>query len=110
MTQEELDQFLVDNKEAVMLAARQAILDKVTSDIKWKLPDTISAQVTEFLAKEIAPEVDKILHDEKDGIIAAARAASVAIGDTLSKALATKAEEALSGYRAREVFKSLFGY
>ena len=92
-----------------MRAAKDAVLAKITQSVQWNLTDVVHQQVQAFLTTEIAPEVEKLLQDEKDGIVAAARAAVAEIGNALSQTMVKTAAESLKGYKAREIYKALFG-
>lgn len=109
MTEQELTEFLEKNKDAIMSATRNAIIEKVQESVRWNLPDSIQQTVSTFLKDEIAPEVAKALADQKGAIIAAAKASAVALGNTLAEKFTEQAVKSMDGYRAEAVFKALLG-
>ena len=109
MTEQELAKFLEDNREAVMKASRDAIIEKIKDSMKWSLPDAVHQTVTEFLKTEIAPEVGKMLVAEKEMILGAARKSAAALSNTLAEKMMLAVTTNLDGYRAEEVFKALLG-
>lgn len=109
MTEDDLKKFLDENKDAVLAASRTAILEKIKDSMKWSLPDSVHQTVNEFLAKEIAPEVGKMLMDQKGAILDAARKSAAALSDELAKRMMEKVTKELDGHRAQEVFKALLG-
>lgn len=109
MTEDDLKKFLDDNRESILKSARDNIIARISEGMKYQLPDTYAKVVAEFLEKEIAPEVGKILMGQRGAIIAAVTASAATIGDELSKKMTETALKALSGYNANEIFKKLMG-
>ncbi len=109
MTEAELSKFLDDNKDAIMSATRNAIIERIQEQVKWSLPDTIQTTVATFLKDEIAPEVAKALAEQRGPIIAAAKKAAVALGNTLAEKFTEQAVKSMDGYRTEAVFKALLG-
>jgi hypothetical protein len=109
MTQEELTEFLSQNKDHFLEATRKAVMEKVTESVRWSLPSDVHETVSTFLKTEIAPEVAKFLAEQKGPILAAAKQAAVDLGNELAKKMTEQAVKSLDGYRAEEVFKALLG-
>jgi hypothetical protein len=109
MTTDELSKFLEDNRDAVLDATRKAVLEKVTESVRWNLPDTIHQTVASFLKDEIAPEVAKMLQEQKGPILEAAKKSAAALSDELAKRMMETVTTNLDGYRAEKVFKALLG-
>lgn len=109
MTEAELTKFLEDNKDAVLAATRAAVIEKIKDSMKWSLPDTVHTTVADFLKTEIAPDVSKMLADQKGVILEAAKKSAVALSDKLAQEMMKVVTESLTGYRAKEVFEALLG-
>lgn len=110
MTEDELSAFLEDNKEDILRASKDAILDKITATLSYQLPSFVTDEVTKFMRDEIAPAVADHLQSEKGAIVAAVKKAASEIGDELAKQMVAKAAANMTGYRSHDVFKSLFGH
>lgn len=108
MTEEDLKKFLDDNKAAILEAGKAAIIEKITEQMKWHLPDVVGNTVSTFLKDEIAPEVEKYLKDQKGAILQAVCTGASQIGDQLAQTMVKSAAEAMTSYRSREIFKALF--
>lgn len=109
MTEEELTKFLANNREAVLEATRAAVIEKVKDSVKWGLPDSVHQVVLDFFKNEIAPEVGKLLLDQKGVILDAAKQSAVALSDELAKRMMETVTKNLDGYRTEKVFKALLG-
>lgn len=109
MTEQELTEFLEANRARIMEASRDAMIEKIKDSMKWSLPDAINHVVRDFLTNEIAPEVGKMLAEQKDGILKAAKQSASALANALAEKMTEQAVKSLDGYRAEEVFKALLG-
>lgn len=109
MTEEELTKFMNDNREAVLQATRSAVIEKIKDSVKWTLPDTVHVVVGDFLKNEIAPEVGKLLLEQKGVILDAAKKSAVALSDELAKRMMETVTKNLDGHRTEAVFKALLG-
>lgn len=109
MTEAEMDEFLRQNRDAFLEASRKAVFEKIGESMKWSLPDVIHTTVNEFLLKEIAPEVGKMLTEQKGVILAAAQKSAVALSNTLAEKMMEGVTKGLDSYRAEKVFKALLG-
>lgn len=109
MTEEELNKFLDDNKNAILTASKNAIIDKITEQMKYQLPNIVGETVSTFMKDEIGPEISAYLKDQKGPILEAAKKSAREIGDAVSKKMTEQAVKQLEGYAANSIFKSLFG-
>lgn len=109
MTEAELTKFLEENREAVMAATRAAVISKIEDSVKWSLPDTIHTTVATFLKEEIAPEIGKLLTEQKGIILEAAKKSAVALSDKLAQRMMEVVTKNIEGYQAEKVFKALLG-
>ena len=110
MTEEDLKQFLEDNKEAIQSQVRQKMIDSLLAEHRWSISSQISDIVNEFVKAEIAPAVKEHLQSEKGEIIAAAVKSASGIGDLLAKALVERAAKNINGdtYNFRDTLKAIF--
>ncbi len=109
MTEQELTEFMEKNKAAILDASRAAIIEKIKDSMKWSLPDTVNQTVNSFLTNEIAPEIGRMLKEQKGVILEAAKKSAVALSDKLATTMMEQVTKSLDGYRAEEVFKALLG-
>lgn len=109
MTQAELRYFLKKNKDAIFEATRAALIEKVKDSVRWNLPDTIQATINTFFKDEIAPEITKLLLEQKGVILAAATKTAAELSNKLGEKMLEQVVKGLDGYRAEEVFKALLG-
>ncbi|NCC53535.1 MAG: hypothetical protein EOM20_20310 [Spartobacteria bacterium] len=102
---------LEENRENIKAHVRQVILDGITRQFQWELPDVIKKEVAAFMAEEIAPEIRKQLIEDKEAIVDAAAQAVQGIAVEVGKSLQKTASESLtSSYKSRDIVKALFGY
>lgn len=109
MTEAELDKFLNDNKDAIMAASKNVIIDKITEQMKYQLPNIVGDTVAAFMKDEIGPEISAYLKDQKGPILEAAKKSAREIGDAVSKKMTEQALKSLEGYSSNSIFKALFG-
>jgi hypothetical protein len=110
MTEDDLKQFLEDNKTEIQAEIKRRTIDKLLADHRWEITSKISAIVDEFVASEIVPMVKAHLTAQKGPIIEAAIKGAAGIGDMLAQSLVERATKKLApnSYEARAVLKSLF--
>jgi hypothetical protein len=65
--------------------------------------------VNEFFKREIAPEITKLLHEQKGPIIEAATKAAAELTDKLAEKMLEKVVTNLDGYQGEKIFKALLG-
>jgi hypothetical protein len=110
MTEDDLKEFLEENKESIKSAVRAKMIESLLANHHWEISAEISKVVEAFVADEIVPEVKKYLADNKGPIVQAALVGAAAISDTLAKAIVerTAARLAPDSYQFRAVLKALF--
>jgi len=108
MTEQELQEFLEANKADIQAEVRRRMIDKLVSTHQWAISEQVAKTVNEFVAKEIVPEIVTYLAGEKGAILEACKAASIEIGNTLTKTMAEKAAKNIDGYYFRDVIQKLF--
>ncbi len=109
-TEDSLEAFFADpDRRARLLAASEAaLMDKLTAELKWGLPDSLSRICAEFVEKEVAPVVRERLASQKGAIIEASIAAADQIGLKVAEAMVAKATKNLTGYQGDRLMKGLF--
>lgn len=110
MTEEDLKQFLEDNKADIQAKVRERLIDSLLAEHRWSISNQISEIVNDFVKTEIAPAVKEHLISEKSEILAAAIKSASGIGDILAKALVERAAKNISGdsYNFRNTLKAIF--
>lgn len=107
-----LIQSLADNREAIKAHVKKVILDGISKQFQWELPQVVTKEVSKFMEEEIVPEIRKQLIADKDLIVEAATKAvqgiAIEVGTSLQK---LAAEQLSNSYKVREIGKALFaGY
>jgi len=110
MTEDDLKQFLDENKADIQARVKERMIEGLLVQNRWEISAQISKVVEEFVTTEIVPEIKKYLADQKGPILNAAIAGAAEIGDTLAKAIVTRTAKRLSpeGYEFRQVMDALF--
>lgn len=110
MTEEDLKEFLDDNRESIQRAVKEKMIDRLLADHNWQITGEIREVVKEFVSNEIVPEIKKYLADQKGPILKAALVGASEIGEALSKAVAERAAKniATDSYQFRQVMEALF--
>lgn len=110
MTEEDLKQFLEDNKADIQAQVRQRLIDGLLTTHSWTMRDQISEVVSAFMKEEIIPEVKKHLTSEKSAILDAAIASTSEIGEMLAKAMVANAAKNITGnsYGFGDLLKGIF--
>ncbi|WP_107341788.1 hypothetical protein [Agrobacterium pusense] len=110
MTEEDLKQFLEDNKAYIQAQVRQKMIDSMLADHRWEIGSKISEVVNEFVKTEISPAVKEHLMSEKSAILEASIKSASGIGDLLAKALVERAAKNITGdsYSFRSTLKAIF--
>ncbi|MDH2092773.1 hypothetical protein N5K21_29220 [Rhizobium pusense] len=110
MTEEDLKQFLEDNKAEIQAQVRQKMIDSLLAEHRWQIGGQISEIVNEFVKTEIAPAVKEHLMSEKSAILDAAIKSASGIGDLLAQALVERAAKNITGdsYSFRNTLKAIF--
>lgn len=110
MTEDDLKEFLEENKESIKAAVKAKMIESLLADHRWEITGTIGEIVQEFVAAEIAPEVKKYLADHKGSILQAAVVGAADIGNTLAQAMVAHTAKNLTedSWKFRQVMKALF--
>lgn len=109
MDEQDLKDFLQENREAIQSQVRQKIIEKLLADYHWNISDQIGKTVGEFVADEIIPEVKAHLQGEKGAILEGALNGAREIGDLIAKQMVENAAKNLAtSWRFNPLMKSLF--
>ncbi|PZU22466.1 MAG: hypothetical protein DI589_11265 [Shinella sp.] len=110
MTEEDLKQFLKDNKEDIQRQVRQRLIDGLLANHSWTMRDQISEVVSEFMKTEIVPEVRAYLAGEKSAILEAAIKGASEISDMMAKAMVEQASKNLQSnrYEIKKIMEAVF--
>lgn len=109
MTEDQLREFLSENRSEIAEAVKVKTIAAMTSGMEYQIPAFVREIVSEFFKDEIAPELKKHLAEQKGPIIEASTKAASEIGDKVAELLVKQAVESMTGYRANDVVKSLMG-
>lgn len=109
MNSETIAAILDESRDEIRAAAVQALKARVAENFGYRMTDELNAQIKAFVTTEVAPEVAKMLADEKAGILAAIEPAIASIGAELAKKMLATAAEQLTGYNGREIVAKLMG-
>ena len=108
MTDDDLKEFLVANRDQINAQVRQKLIDGLIATHRWEMSEQISKTVNEFVAAEIIPGVKAYLQAEKGAIMEASLEAAREIGDMISKEMVKKAAQNIAGYSFRAIMEGVF--
>ena len=110
MTEEDLKQFLVDNKAEINAQVKQRLIEGLLVNHQWTMREHISDIVSEFMKTEIAPAVREYLAGEKSAILEAAVKAASEVSDMLAKNMVAQAAKNLqtNRYEFKKIMDAIF--
>lgn len=110
MTEDDLRQFLEENRDAIANRLREDAIKRLSESVQWRLPQDVQEVVNEFFKTEVAPVIRQTLLDQKGPIINAAVKAAAEVSDVLAKSIVERALKVISSdYESRDVIKALLG-
>ena len=109
MDAESLTKLVQDNLPDLNAAALEAIKGRIKQEIGWQIPQPVQAELSRFMAEEVAPEVAKMLAAEKGAILEGVRQATAGIGKALADQMLVNATKVLTDYSGRELIAKLVG-
>ncbi len=111
MTEDELRLFLDENSAAIKAEVKRKMVDRLVAEHSWDISKQIGTVVSDFVAKEVVPEVTAHLSSVKGEITEGVIRSLATISDDLAKALAKDAAENIStSYKRTQILKAIFGY
>ena len=87
---------LEENKEGLVNAINESIIEGVKRDLQWSLPEEVKGMVNDFLKTEVLPEVKAKLFDSKEDIVNHATEIAVNISTEVGNAIQREAVKNLS--------------
>jgi hypothetical protein len=110
MTEEDLKQFLEDNKADIKAQVRQKLIDGLLANHSWTMRETISEIVGQFMKDEIAPGVREYLAGEKSAILEAAIKSASEVGNMLAQNMVAQATKNLQSnrYEFKKIMEAIF--
>lgn len=109
MNIQEIEQYLVDEKENITKSVIARIQDKIVEGFDYSVKWEIEKQVKDQLLTLIADTIKEAIQDQKQAIVDGVKAASLGIGQKLAEHMIKNAAENLEGYNSNDVMKKLFG-
>jgi hypothetical protein len=61
---------LIENRQTLVQAAVGQAIERMAESMKWTAMTTAQGQLEEFFKTEVAPEIEKYLHQNREAIIA----------------------------------------
>ncbi|MEQ8823792.1 MAG: hypothetical protein RIC14_05415 [Filomicrobium sp.] len=109
MTEAELKEFLEESKNDIQAAVKQAAIERLLEQHRWDITDQISKAVSEFVAADIIPEVQKELASQKGVIVDTLIASFATLSDDLAKGLTKDTAKCVSDdWQRKKIIKALF--
>lgn len=99
---------LRDNKEQIKAAVTKQLIERITAQYRYDIPEAIQKEVDAFVLEEILPEIRKNLTLNKDAIVEGATAVALTVGTEVAKAIQAQiAKNMASSYNMNKVFEAL---
>lgn len=109
MNDEFFKSVLEENKQAVKDKIRESILESVSSQFRYNIPESIRGVMDEFIKSEILPELKLVLAENRDAILEATKGAVSGIAVETAKALQEKAALNLThSWNVRAIAEAIF--
>jgi hypothetical protein len=109
MTEDDLKQFLADNKADIQDAVKRAAIDRLIAQHSWNISEQIRQAVNDFIAKEVIPDVQAHLSEYKGALVSGVIAGLSTLSDDLAKGLATDAAKTIGdSWQRQKIIKALF--
>ena len=112
MTEQQLKEFLEENKADIAEAVKRATIERMIAQHNWDISSQIREVVSKFVADNVVPEVQAHLESQKGVFVAAIINSLSEVSDELAKSLAADAlKNIATEYKRREIVKAIFtGY
>lgn len=99
---------LRDNKEQIKVAVTKQLIERITAQYRYDIPEAVQKEVDAFVLEEILPEIRKQLVLNKDTIVEGATAVALTVGSEVAKAVQSQiAKNMASSYNLQKVFDAL---
>lgn len=101
---------LKENKEQIKAAVTKQLIDRITAQYRYDIPESIQKEVDAFVLEDVLPEIRKQLALNKDAIVEGATAVALTVGSEIAKAVQSQiAKNLASSYKIDQVVKALIG-
>lgn len=105
----DIAKIIEERKDELVSAALARLKEKVVAEIDWSSNESIRSTVKTWLDTNIVPEINKMLDDEKEGILAGLRANIASVGAEIGLGLLKQAQENMAeSWKRRSALKALF--
>jgi hypothetical protein len=109
MSEDELKQFLDENRAAIQLEVKNKMIARLVENQRWEISGALAKTVNDFVETEILPEVVKHLQSEKGAIMSAAIQAASGIGDMVALKITERAAKVVATeWDFKKVITALF--
>lgn len=109
MTEDELKQFLDDNKADIQQAVKQRVIAKLLEEHRWNISESVNKAVRDFVDEHVVPAVKAELEANKGGIVNAVVSTVSGVTEELAKGLVSDAAKNIgSEWKRREIIKAIF--
>jgi hypothetical protein len=97
------------NRDAIIASAISEMEESIKKGLAWRIESKISDVISELFEKDIAPELEKRIKEEKVSIVDSIFKSLPDISVEVGKALTAKVSKNLSdSYRSGKVFEEMF--
>lgn len=109
LTQEQINQAVSDALPDVLRGLREQIKESALNTAKYAMHDEITAQVKEWISKELTPEILRVLTEEKEGLIGIAPVFAAKIIESLTEGMVDSVQKKLeNSWERKKIFEALF--
>jgi hypothetical protein len=99
---------LKENKDQIKAAVTKQLIERITAQYRYNIPESIQKEVDAFVLEEVLPEIRKQLALNKDAIVEGATAVALTVGSEVAKAVQAQiAKNMASSYNVQKVFEAL---
>jgi hypothetical protein len=99
---------LKDNKDQIKAAVTKQLIERITSQYRYDIPETIQKEVDTFIAEQVVPEVRAQLFANKEAIVNGATSIALGVAGEVAKAVQAKiAENLTSSYNVNKMMEAL---
>jgi hypothetical protein len=99
---------LKENKAQIKEAVTKQLIERITSQYRYDIPEAIQKEVDAFVLEQVMPEIRKQLLLNKDAIIEGATAVALGIGVEVAKAVQAQiVKNMASSYNMQKVMEAL---
>ena len=109
LSEEQQKEIIADAMEQIKSAVVSEATRQITWDVKNEVGKQIHSIVEDFIQVEVAPELKKLMIENKSLITDAAVTSANEMAEMLAKSITAKMAENLgTSYKRTEIFKALF--